>query len=108
MSRQDKSPGEPSRFPWFLLGLSYGPRKVDEIKLELSKLEEYEPLPELNEEDRRKRQGEKELARTLLLDELRWAERVRKRPWLPVAHLIFWSVLVMTAILIWLLVRSGA
>ena len=108
MTRQDKSRRNPTGFRWSLLGFSYRPRSLHDIRVELRKLDEYEPPAEMAERDRKKHLEEKELARIALLEEIQAAEYLGGKPWLSHAPLIFWLAATITVILIWLLVKWGA
>jgi len=106
MSEQDESRKSTRPCWWSRLKFSYGPRPIDDLRAELRRLDARAPPTDASERDRRRFLKENELARTALEEELRRAEHLQVKPWLVYAPLVFWSTVIVTAIIIWLLVRS--
>jgi hypothetical protein len=104
MSQHDE-PGKSRRILRSLFGVSFRVRPVGEIKEQLRRLEKWEPSAELEEKKRRMQRVKVGLARTALLDELKRAEYLEKKPWLRHAPIVFWSVSILVALLAWLLTR---
>jgi len=102
---QHDEPGKSRRIFRFGFGVSFRVRPVGEIKEALRKLDKWGPSPELEEKERRMQRVEMGIVRTALLDELKRAEYLEKKPWLRHAPLVFWSVSILVALLTWLLTR---
>lgn len=73
-------------------------RNLEDLRAELQQLEEIEKCLE-NDSDRVRFMFLRPIFREQVLDEIRWAERVERRPWIRPFYVVFWWGLLAATIL---------